>query len=80
MESLKGFNSAKTQPFSVFVLDDRGIVCFVDCFGGGIIHVLSIAERRMPLSVIFFVMGPGVSGARETILLSPRQLLSRNEA
>jgi hypothetical protein len=29
---LKGFNSAKTQSFSVPVLDDRGIVCFVDCF------------------------------------------------
>jgi hypothetical protein len=57
----KGFNSAKRNPFSVRFLDDRGIVCFVDCFGGGIIRVLSTHSREDALSVIFFVMGPGVS-------------------
>jgi hypothetical protein len=39
----------------------------VDCFGSGIIRVLSTHSReRMPLlSVIFFVMGPGVSNVLE---------------
>jgi hypothetical protein len=36
----KGFNSAKTQPFSVPVLEMIKVL-FVDCFGGGIILVHS---------------------------------------